>query len=130
MTKPGWRTVLLREDFVKAVERVKSEREAGSRRRIALGAFIEELVWQVLEGQETLRKYGPFIEKVAIDSDTIVLRDNKLGRIVECVVKEGELYCLHCQSLNCVHIGYSWAIPEVYKTMNLRGKKMPEIKKT
>ena len=127
MTKPGWRTVLLKEEFVKVVERVKSDREASSRRRIALGAFIEEMVWQVIEGQETLRKYGPFIEKIALDSNTIVLRDNRLGRIVECVVKEGELYCLHCQSLNCVHIGYSWAIPEVYKMMNLRGKKMPEI---
>jgi hypothetical protein len=53
--------------------------------------------------------------------------DNRIGRIVECVVKEGELYCLNCQSLNCVHIGYSWAIPEVYKIMNLKGKKMPKI---
>jgi Fe-S-cluster-containing hydrogenase component 2 len=35
--------------------------------------------------------------------------------------------CLHCQSPNCVHIGYSWAIPEVYKIMNLKGKKMPKI---
>jgi hypothetical protein len=48
--------------------------------------------------------------------------DNRIGRIVECVVKEGELYCL-----NCVHIGYSCAIPEVYKIMNLKGKKMPKI---
>jgi hypothetical protein len=43
------------------------------------------------------------------------------------VVKEGKLYCLHCQSLNCVHIGYSWALPEVYKIMNLKGKKVPKI---
>jgi len=127
LTKPGWRTVLLREEVVKAIEKAKSERESASRRRIALGAFIEELVWQVIEGQETLRKYGPFIEKIAIDSNEIVLRDNRIGRIVECIVKEGELYCLHCQSLNCVHIGYSWAIPEVYKIMNLKGKKMPKI---
>jgi hypothetical protein len=39
-------------------------------------------------------------------------------------------HCLHCQNPNCVHIGYSWAIPEVYevyKIMNLKGKKMPKI---
>ncbi len=127
MTKPGWRTVLLREEVVKAVEKAKAEREAGLRRRLPLGAFIEDMIWQILEEQEILRSYGPYIEKISVDANTIILRDNRVGRIVECVLKEGELYCIHCESSNCVHIGYSWAIPEVYKAMNLQGRRMPKI---
>ena len=50
----------------------------------------------MLEADETLRRYGPFLEKIAVDSTTVHIKDNKKNRMAEFVLHEGELYCRLC----------------------------------
>ena len=129
MTKPGWKTVLLREEIVSRLEKLREQKQEGRPRKIALGAFIEDLVWPVLESDGMLRKYGPFLEEFAIEEDKIFIRDNRLGELVELTLRDNALYCGRDRSDNCVHIGFAWAIPKVYRFMDAHGSKMPRLKK-
>ena len=129
MTRPGWRTVLLREEVVSRLEKVKEQKEAGKPRKIPLGALIEDLIWPVLESDELLRKYGPYLSELSVDDDKILLRDNRINEIVELTFRNDVLYCGHDHSDNCVHIGFAWSIPKVYKALIAHGQKMPKVKK-
>jgi len=129
LTRPGWRTVLLREEVVSRLEKVKEQKEAGKPRKIPLGALIEDLIWPILESDELLRKYGPYLSEFSIDDDKIILRDNRINEIVELTFRNDVLYCGHDRSDNCVHIGFAWSIPKVYKVMIAHGQKMPKVKK-
>lgn len=129
MTKTGWRTVLLREETVSRIEKLKEQREAGRPRKIALGALIEDLIWPVLEADEVLRRYGPYLQEFAVDEDKIMIKDNRTDQLAELTFRNGLLYCGLDHSDSCVHIGFAWAIPKVYKVMEAHGKKMPRLKK-
>lgn len=123
MTKPGWKTVLLREEVVSRLERLKDQKQAGKPRKIALGAFIEDLIWPVIEGDELLRKYGPFLEEVAVEENKIFIKDNRIGELVELTFRDNVLFCNRDHSDNCVHIGFAWALPKVYKVMVAHGQR-------
>jgi hypothetical protein len=129
MTKTGWRTVLLREETVSRIEKLKEQREAGRPRKIALGALIEDLIWPVLEADEVLRRYGPYLQEFAVDEDKIMIKDNRNDQLAELTFRNGVLYCSLDHSDSCVHIGFAWAIPKVYKVMEAHGKRMPKVKK-
>lgn len=70
--------------------------------------------------QETMQKYeafarhAPFIEKVAIEQDRVVLKDNKRNRIAEVMIRNGELQCLLDEKTDCVHVGFLYGMPEIY----------------
>ena len=129
MTRPGWKTVLLREEVVSRLEKLKDQKQGDRPRNIALGAFIEDLIWPVLEGDELLRKYGPYLEELSVDENKILLRDNRVGELVELTFRNEVLFCGRDNSDNCVHIGFAWSIPKVYKVMRAHGQKMPKVKK-
>jgi hypothetical protein len=42
---------------------------------------------------EAFAKHAPYMEKLSIDQNRIVLKDNKRDRIAEVMLKEGELQC-------------------------------------
>lgn len=118
---------MLREEVVTRVEQLKEEKDVDHPRKTPLGAFLERLLWPVLENEEILRRYGPFLSKLEITPDSVLLRDNRENIIVELVLKEGDLFCLHDERSDCVHVGFAWALPEVYKAMDLHGRKKPDI---
>jgi hypothetical protein len=127
MVRKGWVSIVLKEDLAKKInEKIESEYKE-KHKKPQLSTYVQDLLWEVIESEEILRKYGPFLEKFAVEPDKIFIKDNRLDRIAELVLKDGELYCRLDESLNCVHIGFAWSIPEVYKAMELYGKKMPKI---
>jgi hypothetical protein len=129
VTKPGWKTVLLREEVVSRLERLKEQKQEGKPRKIALGAFIEDLIWPLLEEDELLRKYGPFLEEFAVEEEKIFIKDNRLDKLVELTFRNNVLFCDHDRSDNCVHIGFAWAIPKVYKFLSAHGHKKKPVSK-
>ena len=46
---------------------------------------------------KTFAKYAPKLEKISVDDDRIILKDNTRNRIAEVVVQKGELYCQLCE---------------------------------
>ena len=57
---------------------------------------------------------APYIEKLSIDQNRVVLKDNKRNRIAEVMLKEGELQCLLDERADCVHVGFVYSLPELY----------------
>jgi hypothetical protein len=129
VTKPGWKSVLLRQEVVSRLEKLKEQKQEGKPRKIALGAFIEDLIWPVLEEDELLRKYGPFLEEFGVDEDKIFIRDNRIHELVELTFRDNVLFCNHDKSDNCVHIGFAWAIPKVYKFLSAHGQRKKAVSK-
>jgi hypothetical protein len=67
---------------------------------------------------EVFAKHSPFIEKIAVDQDRVILKDNKRNRIVEVLLKNGELQCFLDEKPDCVHVGFVYSLPELYCIIN------------
>jgi hypothetical protein len=124
--REGWKTVSLRTELLQRVEKVREAKQEGKTRKIPLGTLVEDLLLPELERNEALRHYAPFLEQVGIEDDVIFLKDNRLLKIVELRVRDGDLYCDHDRRKSCVHIGFAWSIPRVYKVMKEHGSKRPK----
>jgi hypothetical protein len=67
---------------------------------------------------EAFAKHAPYMEKLSIDQNRVVLQDNKRNRIAEVLLKEGELHCLLDEKSDCVHVGFVYSLPEIYYQNN------------
>ena len=125
--REAYKTVYLslRQELVKRIEKVREAKQGDKATRISLASTIEDLLVPELERNESLRHYAPFLEQIGVNEDGIVIKDNRLMRIVELRVKEGELYCDLDRGKSCVHIGFAWSIPKVYKVMKEHGSRRP-----
>jgi hypothetical protein len=63
---------------------------------------------------EAFAKQAPFMEKISIDSDRVLIKDNKKNRIAEVILRNGELRCLLDEKIDYVHIGFVYSLQEVY----------------
>jgi hypothetical protein len=81
--------------------------------------------------EETMLRYEAFVrhvhymEKLSIDQNRVVLKDNKRNRIAEVMLKEGELQCLLDERADCVHVGFVYSLPELYNMNNQEIKAPP-----
>lgn len=108
---------------VKVIQRKRIEKEA---KKISEGDVITELMKPALESDPALRDYSPFMEFLMLDGDTILIRDNKIGKTVEVKVRNEDLHCMEDKgSDKCLHVGFAYAIPSVYKIMKDHGKTKP-----
>jgi hypothetical protein len=73
-----------------------------------------------IEADENLSLMAPFMQKVGLQDNSIMIKDNKAGRIAEIQIRGKEILCLYCNKKDCVHVGFSYAIPEVYRIMILQ----------
>jgi len=77
---------------------------------------------------EVFAKQSLFIEKIAIDRDRVILKDNKRNRILEVLLKNGELQCLLDEKPDCVHVGFVYSLPELYCIIGNRNNNIKGIK--
>jgi hypothetical protein len=63
---------------------------------------------------EAFAKHAPYMEKLSIDENRGVLKDNKRNRIAEVMLKESELQCLLDERADCVHVGFVYSLHELY----------------
>ena len=60
---------------------------------------------EIMMKYEDLAKYIPLIEKIALDSDRVLLKDNKCNRIIEVLL--------------------AYSLPELYSTIKFNGVEVP-----
>jgi hypothetical protein len=48
---------------------------------------------EMMLNHEAFAKQAPFMEKISIDSDRVLIKDNKRKRIAEVILRNGELRC-------------------------------------
>ena len=92
----------------------------------SFSGYVTYMLEEMMQKNKTFAKYAPKIEKISVDEDRVILKDTIKNRIAEVAMQRGELFCQLCEDKNCVHVGFAWAIPEVYELLNTKGIKRPK----
>ncbi len=89
----------------------------------SFSGYVTYMLEQTMQKDKTFARYAPKLEKIAIDEDRVVLKDNIKNRIAEVTVQKGELFCQLCEEKDCVHVGFVFSLPDVYEILNSKGIK-------
>ena len=123
MPKEGFKSITV-SDYT--YERFQEAFE-GSRKTMAakgvtsLSGYVTYKLEEALDRDNTFARYAPKIENLSVEDDRVILKDNIKNRIVEVVIQQGEINCLFCNSRDCVHIGYVFSLPDIYKALSAKG---------
>ena len=92
----------------------------------SFAGYVTYQLEQMMQKDKTFARFAPKLEKISVDEERVILKDNIKNRIAEVVFQHGELYCLLCEEKDCVHVGYLFALPDVYEILNSKGIKQPK----
>jgi isopenicillin N synthase-like dioxygenase len=96
MPKPGYKSITVTEHaykhFFKVYEKNKKGLEIKDIR--SFSGYLTSMMEETMLRYEAFAKHAPYIEKLSIDQNRVVLKDNKRNRIAEVMLKEGKLQCL------------------------------------
>jgi hypothetical protein len=127
MPKPGYKSITVSENvynkFFGVYER--SKRELELKGITSFSGYLTSLMEEMMNRYEVFAKQAAFIEKVSIDRDRVIVKDNKKGRIAEVLLKDGELRCLLDERVDCVHVGFVYSMPELYRIIKNKSVRAP-----
>ncbi len=128
MPKAGFKSITVSEEVYDKFFGVfeKSKPELMMKGVNSFSGYVTYMLEQMMQKDKTFAKYAPKIEKVAVDDDRVILKDNIKNRIAEVAVQKGELFCQLCEEKDCVHIGFVFSLPDVYEILNSKGIKHPK----
>jgi hypothetical protein len=116
MPKPGFKSITVSENvykkFFKVYEKNKKGLEIKGIR--SFSGYLTSMMEEMMLKYEAFAKHAPYMEKIDIDQNRVTLKDNKRNRIVEVLLKDGELQCLLDERDDCVHVGFVYSLPELY----------------
>ena len=92
----------------------------------SFSGYVTYRLEEMMQKDKTFAKYSPKIEKISVDEDRIILKDNIKNRIAEVIIQKGELFCRLCKENDCVHVGFLFSLPEVYEIISTKGIKYPK----
>ena len=127
MPKPGYKSITVSENVYKKFFEVYEQ----NRKRLELkgissfSGYLTNRMEEMMIKDEVFAKHSPFIEKIAIDQNRVILKDNKQNRIAEVLLKNGELQCLLDERSDCVHVGFVYSLPELYCIISNKGIRVP-----
>jgi hypothetical protein len=127
MPKKGWRTVTVREERLSGLDALYQQDKKRPKNQ-EFGGWFDNLLLQYVEFHEQLKEYGPFLEFKDTSENMIHLYDHRTHRSIDIHIhgKKRELQCQDDHTTDCVHIGFCFAIPEVYKVLIEAGFKEPK----
>ena len=128
MPKPGFKSITISESVYDKFNQayLKNKSELTMKGVNSFAGYVTYLLEDVMKKDKTFARYAPKLEKVSVDSERIILKDNMKNRIAEVAVQKGELFCQLCDEKDCVHVGYVFSLPDVYEVLNARGIKNPK----
>ena len=92
----------------------------------SFSGYITYMLEEKIEKDKTFARYAPKLEKISVDGDRVVLKDNIKNRIAEVTIQRGELFCQLCEEKDCVHIGFVFSLPDVYEILSAKGIRHPK----
>ncbi len=127
MPKAGFKSITVSEavyeKFYDTYEESKTDLAVKGVR--SFSGYVTYMLEEMMQKDKTFARYAPKLEKISIDDDRVVIKDNIKNRIAEVAIQKGELYCQLCEDKNCVHVGYVFSLPDVYSILNSQGVKRP-----
>jgi hypothetical protein len=127
MPKPGYKSITVSENVYKKFFEVYEKNRKGLELKgiMSFSGYLTNRMEEMMIKDEVFAKHSPFIEKIAIDQNRVILKDNKQNRIAEILLKNGELQCLLDERSDCVHVGFVYSLPELYCIISNKGIKVP-----
>lgn len=108
--------ITLRVNIVKELKnKWIKEREKNPYTNEHFGGFVNELLHDILEKDEFLRHYAPFLSEEGCSRNTIYIKDFKENKTAEIHFNNNKLYCSLYEPFSCFHIHFVIAIPRVSK---------------
>ncbi len=89
----------------------------------SFAGYITFMMEDLMQKDATFARDAPKLEKISVDDNRVVVKDNIKNRIAEVAIQNGELYCMFCEEKDCVHVGFVFSLPDVYEVLNARGIK-------
>ena len=120
MPKEGFSVITItQEAHDKARSRYNQKLKAGQvEQNKSFSRYVNDLIVEKVEEDENLARQAPFMQKVGLQDNSIMIKDNKIGRIVEVQVRGKDLVCMLDDRRDCVHVGFAYAIPDVYRVIS------------
>jgi hypothetical protein len=120
MPKPGFKSITVSENVYKKFFEVYEKNKKGLELKgvTSFSGYLTSRMEEMMIKDEVFAKHSPLVEKIAIDQNRVILKDNKRNRIVEVLMKNGELQCLLDERSDCVHVGFVYSLPELYCIIN------------
>jgi hypothetical protein len=127
MPKPGYKSITVSENVYNKLFGVyeRSKRELELKGITSFSGYLTSMMEEMMNRYEVFAKQAPFIEKVSIDRDRVIVKDNRKGRIAEVLLKDGELRCLLDERVDCVHVGFVYSMPELYRIIKNKSVRAP-----
>jgi hypothetical protein len=86
------------------------------------GGFVNDLLEDVLDKDEFLQVYAPYLSLEGYSYNCLYIKDEKRHATAEIFRYNNKIKCTLCNSFDCEHVHFALAIPEVAKL----GLKKPE----
>ncbi len=128
MPKDGFKSITVSETVYDKFFDVyqKSKEELLMKGVNSFSGYITYMLEENIQKDKTFARYAPKLEKISVDDDRVILKDNIKNRIAEVTIQRGELFCQLCEEKDCVHIGFVFSLPDVYEILNAKGIRHPK----
>lgn len=128
MPKDGFKSITVSETVYDKFYEVyqKSKDELVMKGVNSFSGYVTYMLEEMMAKDKTFSRYAPKIEKISVDNDRVILKDNIKNRIAEITIKNGELECCLCNEKDCVHVGFVFSLPDVYELLNQRKMRVPK----
>ena len=128
MPKPGFKSITISESVYNRFYDVfnKNKKDLSKKGVNSFAGYVTFLLEDMMQKDKTFAKYAPKLEKVAVDEDRVVIKDNIKNRIAEVAIQNGELFCLLCEEKDCFHVGFVFSLPDVYEALSAKGIRHPK----
>jgi hypothetical protein len=121
MPKEGFTVITITQQaHDKAKTRYNQKIKTGALQDKSFSRFINDIIVDVIEADENLALQAPFMQKIGLEGNSIMIKDNKIDRIVEVQIRGKDLVCMLDEKRDCAHVGYAYSIPDVYRVMSER----------
>jgi hypothetical protein len=112
LVKRGGKEVITVEIFKQTYDTMKTNAE---KLKWNTKEYINSILAEAIERDRFLQTYAPSLSKVGYQDNILFIRDAKAGKTADVFLKDKVLYCGLCESKDCIHIHYAFALPEVAK---------------
>ena len=120
MPKQGYKSITIPDDLYDQFRvHIGSDDVKNKVGSYSLSKFVSHMLEVRMMKDKAIAHNSLMLRKIGIDGDRVILRDRKINRVVEVVIKDHTLYCESCESEECLHCGFCYALPEVYTAMKI-----------
>ena len=128
MPKAGFKSITISEEVYDKFHDVfqKNKSELSMKGVNSFAGYITYMLEDMMLKDKTFARYAPKLEKISVDDDRVIIKDNIKNRIAEVTIQRGELFCQLCEEKDCFHIGFVFSLPDVYEVLNSKGIRHPK----